>query len=62
VYIAKAVQRLDPVRLMLYQSIIGSAGFSSSASHRGRSAHPLDAGLVLSIVFQARSSAASTFS
>jgi len=27
VYIAKAVQRLDPVRLMLYQSIIGSAGF-----------------------------------
>ena len=27
VYIARAVQRLDPVRLMLYQSLIGSAGF-----------------------------------
>ena len=27
VYIAKIVQRVDPVRLMLYQSIIGSAGF-----------------------------------
>jgi len=27
VYIAKTVQRVDPVRLMLYQSVIGSVGF-----------------------------------
>src|SRR5215471_10197392 len=27
VYIARAVQHLDPVRLMLYQSLIGSGGF-----------------------------------
>jgi drug/metabolite transporter (DMT)-like permease len=53
VYIAKAVQRLDPVRLMLYQSLIGSAGFLliSVATEGDRPTH-WTTGLVLSIVFQ----------
>ena len=53
VYIAKAVQRLDPVRLMLYQSIIGSAGFFliGFAIEADRPTH-WTAGLILSIVYQ----------
>jgi drug/metabolite transporter (DMT)-like permease len=53
VYIAKAVQRLDPVRLMLYQSIIGSAGFFliGFATEADRPTH-WTAGLILSIVYQ----------
>ena len=53
VYIARAVQRLDPVRLMLYQSIIGSAGFFliGFPTEGDRPTH-WTTGLVLSIVFQ----------
>jgi drug/metabolite transporter (DMT)-like permease len=53
VYIAKAVQRLDPVRLMLYQSIIGSAGFFliGFATEAERPTH-WTTGLILSIVYQ----------
>ena len=53
VYIAKAVQRLDPVRLMLYQSIIGSAGFFliGFATEADRPTQ-WTAGLILSIVYQ----------
>jgi len=53
VYIAKAVQRLDPVRLMLYQSIIGSVGFFliGLATEADRPTR-WTSGLFLSIVFQ----------
>ena len=53
VYIAKAVQRLDPVRLMLYQSIIGSVGFFliGLATEADRPTR-WTSGLILSIVFQ----------
>jgi drug/metabolite transporter (DMT)-like permease len=53
VYIAKAVQRLDPVRLMLYQSIIGSVGFFliGFATEADRPTR-WTSGLILSIVFQ----------
>jgi O-acetylserine/cysteine efflux transporter len=53
VYIAKAVQRLDPVRLMLYQSIIGSAGFFliGFATEADRPTR-WTTGLILSIVYQ----------
>lgn len=53
VYIARAVQRLDPVRLMLYQSIIGSVGFLliGLATEARRPTH-WTLGLLLSIVFQ----------
>jgi drug/metabolite transporter (DMT)-like permease len=53
VYIARAVQHLDPVRLMLYQSLIGSGGFLllSLATETGRPTHWRLA-LVLSILFQ----------
>ena len=53
VYIAKAVQRLDPVRLMLYQSLIGSVGFFliGLAMEADRPTR-WTSGLILSIVFQ----------
>jgi drug/metabolite transporter (DMT)-like permease len=53
VYIAKAVQRLDPVRLMLYQSLIGSVGFFliGLATEADRPTR-WTSGLILSIVFQ----------
>lgn len=53
VYIAKAVQRLDPVRLMLYQSLIGSVGFLliGLATEAARPTR-WTSGLLLSIVFQ----------
>lgn len=53
VYIAKTVRRVDPVRLMLYQSIIGSAGFFliSFAMEAGRPTRWTPA-LILSILFQ----------
>ena len=53
VYIAKAVQRLDPVRLMLFQSLIGSVGFFliGLAMESDRPTR-WTSGLVLSIVFQ----------
>jgi len=53
VYIARAVQRLDPVRLMLYQSLIGSAGFLliGLATEAGRPTR-WTLGLLLSIGFQ----------
>jgi len=53
VYIAKTVQRVDPARLMLYQSVIGSVGFFliSLAAESGRPTR-WTAGLVLSILFQ----------
>ena len=53
VYIAQAVQRLDPVRLMLYQSIIGCAGFFliGFATEAERPTH-WTTGLILSIVYQ----------
>jgi drug/metabolite transporter (DMT)-like permease len=53
VYIAKAVQRLDPVRLMLYQSIIGSVGFFliGLAMETDRPTR-WTTGLILSILFQ----------
>jgi drug/metabolite transporter (DMT)-like permease len=53
VYIARAVQRLDPVRLMLYQSIIGSVGFFliGLATEADRPTR-WTSGLILSIVFQ----------
>jgi len=53
VYIAKTVRRVDPARLMLYQSVIGSAGFFliSSAIESGRPTR-WTATLALSIFFQ----------
>ena len=53
VYIARAVQRLDPVRLMLYQSLIGSAGFLliGLATETSRPTR-WTLGLLLSIAFQ----------
>jgi drug/metabolite transporter (DMT)-like permease len=53
VYIARAVQRLDPVRLMLYQSIIGSVGFLliGLATEAARPTR-WTPGLALSILFQ----------
>lgn len=53
VYIARAVQRLDPVRLMLYQSLIGSAGFLAIgwATEADRPTR-WTLGLLLSIAFQ----------
>jgi drug/metabolite transporter (DMT)-like permease len=53
VYIARTVRRVDPVRLMLYQSIIGSAGFFliSFAVEAGRPTRWTSA-LLLSILFQ----------
>ncbi len=53
VYIAKIVQRVDPVRLMLYQSIIGSAGFFliGFAAEADRPTR-WTASLAFSIVFQ----------
>jgi len=53
VYIAKTVQRVDPARLMLYQSVIGSVGFFliSLAVESGRPTRWTTA-LILSILFQ----------
>ena len=53
VYIAKTVRRVDPVRLMLYQSIIGSVGFFliSFAMEAGRPTRWTST-LILSILFQ----------
>jgi drug/metabolite transporter (DMT)-like permease len=53
VYIARAVQRLDPVRLMLYQSIIGNVGFFliGLATEADRPTR-WTSGLILSVVFQ----------
>jgi drug/metabolite transporter (DMT)-like permease len=53
VYIAKTVQRVDPARLMLYQSVIGSVGFFliSLAAESGRPTRWTET-LILSIVFQ----------
>ena len=53
VYIAKTVQRVDPVRLMLYQSVIGSVGFFliSLAAESGRPTRWTTT-LILSIFFQ----------
>ena len=53
VYIAKSVRRVDPVRLMLYQSIIGSAGFFliSLATEAGRPTRWTTT-LILSVLFQ----------
>jgi drug/metabolite transporter (DMT)-like permease len=53
VYIAKTVQRVDPVRLMLYQSVIGSVGFFliSLAMEPDRPTRWTST-LILSILFQ----------
>jgi drug/metabolite transporter (DMT)-like permease len=53
IYIAKAVQRVDPVRLMMYQSIIGAAGFFL-LSQLWDVARPTrwTIGLLLSILYQ----------
>jgi len=53
VYIAKTVRRVDPVRLMLYQSIIGSIGFFliSFTLEAGRPTR-WKTTLILSIFFQ----------
>jgi len=53
VYIAKTVQRVDPVRLMLYQSVIGSVGFFliSFAMESGRPTRWTST-LIMSILFQ----------
>lgn len=53
VYIAKTVRRVDPVRLMLYQSVIGSVGFFliSLAVESGRPTR-WTSPLILSILFQ----------
>ena len=53
VYIAKTVRRVDPARLMLYQSVIGSVGFYliSFAVESGRPTRWTTT-LVLSILFQ----------
>ncbi len=53
VYIAKTVRRVDPTRLMLYQSAIGSVGFFliSLAAESGRPTR-WTATLILSILFQ----------
>ncbi len=53
VYIAKAVQRMDPVRLMMYQSIIGSAGLlAMSLVWDVDRPTRWTAGLLLSILYQ----------
>ena len=53
VYIARAVQRLDPVRLMLYQSLIGSAGFLLiGLATEGTRPTRWTLGLLISILFQ----------
>src|SRR5215510_15460746 len=53
VYIARAVQRLDPVRLMLYQSLIGSAGFLLlGLATEGARPTRWTLGLLISILFQ----------
>jgi drug/metabolite transporter (DMT)-like permease len=53
VYIAKAVQRMDPVRLMMYQSIIGSAGLLAlSLVWDVERPTRWTAGLLLSILYQ----------
>jgi len=53
IYIAKTVRRVDPVRLMLYQSVIGSVGFFliSLAMESGRPTRWTST-LILSIFFQ----------
>jgi len=53
VYIARAVQHLDPVRLMLYQSLVGCGGFLllSLLTESARPTHWTLA-LALSILFQ----------
>jgi drug/metabolite transporter (DMT)-like permease len=53
IFIAKTVQRMDPVRLMMYQSIIGATGlFLMSLAWDVDRPTRWTAGLVLSILYQ----------